>query len=60
MLIKVCELKVGLFIVLGITGKLEQLRALGNVIYLGGLVSIILYSYLSGDGYDLKLDPVAN
>ena len=60
MLIKVCELKVGLFIVLGITGKLEQLRALGNIIYLGGLVPLILYSYLSGDGYDLKLDPVAN
>ena len=59
MLIKVCELKVGLLLC-SITGKLEQLRALENVIYLGGLVSIILYSYLSGDGYDLKLDPVAN
>ena len=60
MLIKVCELKVGLFIVLEIMGKLGQLRALCHIIYLGGLVSIILYSYLSGDGYDLKLDPVAN
>ena len=62
MLIKVCELKVGLFIVLGITGKLGQLRALatssiweGSIYY---IIFIIVRGWIRfnvGSGVDLSI-----